>query len=93
MAAGGDDVELVRTGQKLVHIEWRLTGGCPRGFGADASEESGRRRPDARELTFFGREHSVQERYRGMLFAVSFGEFVQEIVSMSFVDTRRELSD
>jgi hypothetical protein len=70
-------VELVGTREELGDIQGSLASRRAGGFGTDAREESGRRRPDARTFAVFGRKNSLEQRHGWMMFAVSLSEFVQ----------------
>jgi hypothetical protein len=93
VTTGGDHVELVGAREELLDVKWGLACGGTSGLGADAREESRSCRPDARALAFFGGEHTVQERHRRVMLAVSIGQFVKKIIATSLVDARCELSD
>jgi hypothetical protein len=61
MAARGDHMELMGPRQERVDIEWSLACGGASRLGANAREESRRRRPDARAFALFGREDTLKE--------------------------------
>jgi hypothetical protein len=86
VTTGRHDVELVGTTQEGVEVQGCLARGGPSGLGANAGEQSGRRRPDARSFAFFGGEHATKQRDRRVMLAVSFGEFVHDVIATSFVD-------
>lgn len=86
MTAGGNDVQLVGSAQELIHVKGRFAGRGACGFGAHAGKETRRRRPDAGSFAFFGREYTVQERNGGVMFPVTFAEFVYEIIAAPLVN-------